>query len=180
MSDQHWEYRIRFLRMRPRFRRRLDLSPDEVMQRLRDCKEAGDCPYVTHFHEHQVELTIPKERHHFWSPYLNLLIEDGEGVAHLDGRFGPNVGVWTMFLAAYTVLGIAAAVGVMIGLSQWSLDQPLTGFVVAGVCLAAIAVVYGIAMVGQRLASPQMSEIRAFIEGTFVQLETTSDENGEA
>lgn len=164
MSDHQWEYRIRALRMRPRFRKQLDVTPDEVMEHFEECFRSGECAYVTQFHEHQVEITIPDERQHFWSPYLNLLVEQREGGTELDGRFGPNVAVWTMFVAAYAVLGIAAGVGVMMGFSQMSLDQETTGFWLAGACVVGIALVYAVALVGQRLAGPQMSEIRGFVE----------------
>ncbi len=167
MSDHEWEYRVRALRMRPRFRRRVTLSPDEVMERFEECLNSADCPYVTQFHEHQVEITVPDKDQHFWSPYLNLLVEPDDSGAELDGRFGPNISVWTMFVAAYAVLGISGGVGLMMGFSQMSLGQPTTGFGVALGCLVAIAAVYGIAMIGQRLAGPQMDEIRSFVEQRF-------------
>lgn len=167
MSDQQWEYRIRALRMRPRFRKKVSLSPDEVMARFESCFDSSDCPYVSQFHEYQVEITVPDDRQHFWSPYLNLLIEpDGDG-AELDGRFGPNISVWTMFVAAYAVLGISGGVGLMMGFSQMSLDQSASGFMVAAGCLAGIVLVYVVALFGQRLAGPQMLEIRKFVEENF-------------
>jgi hypothetical protein len=178
--------------MRPRFRKPVALSRDEVMARFVDCVESGGCPYVTRLYEHQIELTVPDERQHFWSPYLNLLVvrdADSSGAesspsesspseassgessssesSQLDGRFGPNVGVWTMFVAVYAVLGISGAVGLMMGLSQWQIGQEPSGIWIAAGCLGAIVVVYGIALIGQRLAAPQMSELRAYVEETI-------------
>ncbi|QDG53566.1 ABC transporter ATP-binding protein [Persicimonas caeni] len=167
MSDYEWEYRVRALRMRPRFRRRVSVAPDEVVTRFEECVQSKDCPFVIHFHDHQVEITVPKARQHFWSPYLNLLIEPTDEGAELDGRFGPNVSVWTMFVAAYAVLGISGGVGVLMGFSQISLKQQTSGFWVAGGCMLGIALVYAVAMFGQRLAGEQMGEIRGFVEERF-------------
>jgi hypothetical protein len=152
--------------MRPRFRKPIALAPDDVMARFEDCIDAGACPYVTRLYERQIEITVPDDRQHFWSPYLNLrFIEDGE-TAELDGRFGPNIGVWTMFVAAYAVLGIVGSVGLIMGISQSSIGQEPSGYWIAAACFGAIVLVYAIAMVGQRLAGPQMTELRAFVEET--------------
>lgn len=167
MANDDWEYRIRALRMRPRFRMTVELTPDEVVEELRACVDAKNCPFVTRFHQHQVEITIPESDQHFWSPYLNLLIDPDDSGALIDGRFGPNVSVWTMFVAAYAILSLIGSVGLIMGFSQLSLGESPGGLWVAAICLVLIAAVYGLALVGQNLAKPQMNRIREFVETTF-------------
>lgn len=168
MNEMQWEYRVRALRMRPRFRMQVRMDADQVMARFRECFGCDGCEYVVAYFDHQVEVTVSEKDRHFWSPYLNLIVRPlDDGRAELDGRFGPNVNVWTMFMAAYAILGLSGSVGLLIGSSQWMLGHAPTGVYYALACLLGVCVVYGIAMVGQNIAGEQMREIRWFVESRF-------------
>jgi hypothetical protein len=115
------------LRLRPRFELSVALSADEVMARIMACAEQGSCSYRARFFEGQVELKIPRERRHTWSPKLNLLILAApEGGALLKGRFGPMEGVWTMFMALYAISGLLALGALMLWSSALMLGATST------------------------------------------------------
>ena len=158
-------------RLRPRFRLRVDLSADEVMELFarRVEIEAGAMPVTLDLYRHQVEFSMRPADRHFWSPFLNLIIEEGgeRGGAVLQGKYGPNVNVWTMFVAAYAALFLAGMVGFILGTSQMGLGQPATGFWISCGCAALALVIYGIGRIGLRLAHPQTMVIHGFIVGLF-------------
>lgn len=155
-------------RLRPRFRLRVSIEADEVMQVFARRIEREELPCVVQLYEHQVEVSIRESDRHFWSPFLNLIVEQrGGGVSSLSGKYGPNINVWTMFLAAYAVLFIAGTAGFFIGTSQMQIEQPVTGFYLTAGCVIGAMLFYGVGLLGRRLAHPQMEIIHSFLQETF-------------
>lgn len=151
------------LRMRPRFEHDVpDLSPDTIMAKFAQRLKRPDCAHIGRLYTHQVELTVPTRKQHYWSPWLNLVIWKTETGSRLDGRFGPAPRVWTMFMALYGFTLLTAFVGAMFGFSQLQLEMSPWGFYLAGAMLIAAGLFYVIAQVGQRLGAEQMEELHAF------------------
>lgn len=151
------------LRLRPRFSIRVQETPDEIMQRL-SCALQDEGTVRGERHTYQYELFIRDEHRHFWSPFLNVLLDEEKDGTLVHGRFGPNVNVWTLFLAGYAVLGLSGAVGLIIGWSQYTIDQPASGLFLAAACLGLSLVLYVAGKVGERLAGPQIEVLTAFTE----------------
>ena len=85
----------------------------------------------------------------------------------LRGKYGPNVNVWTMFVAAYAVFFLAGMVGFALGTSQMGLGQPATGLWIVAGCVLLAMLVYGVGRIGPRLAHPQTMVIHGFIVELF-------------
>lgn len=154
--------------MRPTFELIVDHPSEEVMERLKETLAHAECPCRGEVFDHQIEIRICPPQHHYWSPELNLLIAPSDQPStRLHGKFGPGAHVWTLFMAGYAIFGMSIGAGLLIALSQWSLGTPLWGawFVVAG--LLGCALVWAAAGVGQRLAAPQMEDIRKLVHETF-------------
>ncbi len=109
-------------------------------------------------------LSIAESERHFWSPWLNLeLVPHGSGT-QLSGRFSPHPSVWTGFMFAYLALSVlaffalvfAAALS-MSGGAPWTLG-------LAGLCVAAMILLWWASQVGQRLAQAQMEELRSILD----------------
>lgn len=154
-------------RLRPRFRLRVGIDADAVMDEFRARRDCGDLPCQVQLYEHQVEFSVRERDRHFWSPFLNLVIESTSDETVLYGKYGPNVNVWSMFLAAYAALFIGAAVGFFLGTSQMQLDQPLTGFWLTLGCTVGAVVVYVVGRIGRSLAHPQMMMFHGCVERVF-------------
>ncbi|MCA9634183.1 MAG: hypothetical protein KC766_41345 [Myxococcales bacterium] len=112
-------------------------------------------------------LSIPEADRHFWSPWLNLeIVPHGNGT-QLSGRFSPHPSVWTGFMFAYLALSVltffalvfAAALS-MSGGAPWTLG-------LAGLCVAAMILLWWASQVGQRLALSQMEELRGILDGAL-------------
>ena len=154
-------------RLRPRFGLRLRLSSDEVMERFGRTAESETSPCEVFLFDRQVEMTVPATRRHFWSPYLKVLVRREHGETVLRGKFGPNISVWSMFLAAYAVAGLTGAAGLFIGISQWQIGLTPTGFWLSGGCLLLAVLVWIAGKVGQRWAYGQMVAIHLFVHELF-------------
>lgn len=158
--------------LRPRFELRVALPREEVFRRLEALVEQQDNGCIGNVHSDHADLGIPEGDQHFWSPFLKIVVRadcpaDSEAepreksnYVRLDGRFGPNSNVWTMFLAIYAFCGFSAFGAVIIGFSQWSIGHSPSGFIAAAVAVIAGVAAYGVALVGQGLAADQMQRLR--------------------
>jgi len=109
----------------------------------------------------QLVLTVLPEARHFWSPWLTLDIGPrGEGT-HVSGTFSPHPSVWTAYMFGYLALGIvllfsllfAGSVVMMGGGAAWSLW-------IAGGAVAGGVAMWWVSVLGQKLATAQMDELR--------------------
>ena len=161
------------LRMRPRFTLVVNADPDDVMRRFDEALSTDDCQVHGALYKHQVELQPRRAHRHFWSPFLNVVVEEtDDGGSELNGRFGPAPNVWTMFMAGYGACAFTAFGAFFIGTSQLTLGDPPTGFLlVVGAAIGA-GVVYVAAQVGRRLGEDQMRELKTFVDGALDSAQT--------
>jgi hypothetical protein len=151
------------VRLRPRFDLVVSLSPDEVMARFRQRIDAGNQPCRLSLLERQVEVSVRAEHQHFWSPFLNMLVYPDEGRTILRGKFGPNVNVWTFFLALYAILSLTGTTGFIAATSQLQIGEAPTGFYLTAACLVLAGLVWLAGQLGQRLAHDQIEHIHAYV-----------------
>lgn len=143
-------------RVRPRFRHVINLDLETTQQRLvghitpeRDRCEVKNFPgYLC--------LRILEQDRHFWSPRLTLGIESlEEGKTVIEGIYGPNANVWSLFLYGYLIVGTLAVFSGCIGLVQAMLEHTPWGLWMFGLMLAAAATLYVVAQFGQKLGVQQ-------------------------
>lgn len=104
----------------------------------------------------------------FWSPYLNLEIEDEPDGAAIVGRFSPHPNVWTMFMGIYILLAFVALGGLSYGIVQYTLGQSPWALVVAPAAVALFGFVYGATLIGQGLGAEQMYMMRTLVDRACV------------
>ena len=153
-------------RMRPRFRLQLPVERGTWLDALRRAlsDEKGICEGQV-FRKHAV-VEIRDEDRSFWSPYLNLEVEDEPDGAAIYGRFSPHPQVWTMFMGIYIVLALVALAGLVYGLVQYGLGQPPWGVLITPAAVALFGFVYGATLIGQGLGAEQMYVMRSLIDKT--------------
>ena len=155
------------IRLRPRFEVNVSVDPDRALERFRDVLRDPAVRCVGDVHSDHVDLGIPSDRQHFWSPFLKIVVRQEEDGARLEGHFGPNSNVWTMFLGIYAFFGFSGLAAVVVGFSQWTLGQTPTGFWAGGACAVLYGVAYGVALFGQYLASDQMDHLSDVVHRAF-------------
>ncbi len=151
--------------LRPRFHLEVDMPLETAYAQLTTILQEPGCPYEGKLLTHQIEIHIPEPNHHFWSPYLNLVLRPRENApgAMLDGRFGPSTEVWTMFMAFYAALIFSGLGLLVLGFSQWSVDVDPWGIWGSLACLVGLGLVHWIAHTGRKLGNPQSREIHDFV-----------------
>lgn len=154
--------------LRPRYRFSTTKSPEEireqVKQRLKD-EDVNSYGLQQRSASNHIILSFPQKHKHFWSPTLDVNFEPLP-----DGRFkirmlmGPEPSIWTMFMFFYTVGGLMAALGFVLGYSKYMLDQESWFFwlIPAGVVLVLILYLAGLS--GKSRAEEQMRILKEFFE----------------
>lgn len=153
------------LAIRPRFQEYVTISRDDLLLKFREALAIPETGVKGSFMEHHLTLKIPREEQHFWSPQLQLELEQQEdGLTLIRGLYGPRPTVWLMFLFFYALLGFIAMIITIIGFSEVNLGLP-------GRILWVLPIVGGVAIfmflsarAGQRLGQAEMVRLHHFFE----------------
>jgi hypothetical protein len=92
----------------------------------------------------------------YWSPRLMLsLYADESGGTRIEGTYGPEIEVWSVFLYGYLSTGLLGTLSAIYGGAQVFIEQePWAFYVTGGMALIAL-VLYLAAQLGQKFAAPQ-------------------------
>ena len=154
--------------MRPRFELQLPVNRERWLGALQSLLDEGDGALRGQvFRKHAVVQMQDRERT-FWSPYLNLEVEDEPDGSAIHGRFSPHPNVWTMFMGVYILLAILALGGLSYGIVQYTLGQSPWAFVIVPAAVAMFGFVYGATLIGQGLGAEQMYTMRRLIDRACV------------
>ncbi len=154
------------IKFRPRFRIETTLEEEEVADIIRK-KLKEDNPHRFHstlVKDHLV-MKINKEERHFWSPIMDVSLSKNYeyGGTLIRCLLAPEAGVWTMFMFFYAVSGFGAFIGIMIAMSQWTLERDMWGMWLAfGSALLGL-ILFGIAQFGKGISRDEMKILKAFI-----------------
>jgi len=151
------------LALRPRFQKTLDASPQAVLDHFESFLNSDSETAVGTIVQHHIMIRIPDADLHYWSPQLDLELEEDENNGtHIRGLVGPSSSVWTKFVFLYFAGGSAALTGAVIALSQWTLHKPMWGLWIFMLCLALLVGTYIMGQTGKRLAHDQTMQLKYF------------------
>lgn len=155
-------------RMRPRFQLQLPVTPEAWLDALREGleREPGALRGQV-FRKHAVVQMRDSERT-FWSPYLNLEVEDEPDGSAVRGRFSPHPNVWTLFMAVYILIAMAGLAGLSYGIVQLTLGEPPWALIGVPAAVALFGFVYGATLIGQGLGAEQMYMMRSLVDRACV------------
>ncbi len=155
MSDPTSSFRIR-----PRFEHTVELS-----------REATRAKILAYLAEHPAGLEVksfpvfiglhiaaPERRQ--WSPRLFLSLEPTpEGGTRIEGIYGPEIEVWTMFLYGYLITGLLGTFSGIYGGAQLVIDEAPWAFYVTGSMAILACLLYLAAQLGQKLGAWQTFQL---------------------
>ncbi|TWT77873.1 hypothetical protein Pla123a_16710 [Posidoniimonas polymericola] len=148
------------LRMQPTFQVAIDGTYDDAVQRLRAATVGGVLGAHTDAAGSCLDLRVGPSERRPWSPHLGAqLTPVGDGVV-LFARFSPRPEIWTFVMMLYFAAACLACGGAVYGWVQYTLGETPWGLIGVPVGLAAIAVLHIVGVVGQRLSSDQMHDLR--------------------
>jgi hypothetical protein len=155
-------------RIRPHIRETVDWNiesaQDQLVSRLR--KEGSRCVVMSF--PGYVTLRIPDDDQHFWSPQLTISVEGSDDDhTRLEGIYGPNTNVWSMYLYGYLLVGTAAIFATVFGISQWLAGtRPWALWILAGLLCCALGF-YLMAQFGQKLGARQTFQLHQELEAAL-------------
>ena len=175
-------------RMRPSFRVDVDCSADQLRETIErqlasESEEVeGDLSFRHGF------LRVPPERRRFWTPCLELTLEDCEQApgeadplqSRLWGTFSPRAEIWTAFVFTIGSLIISSVFASMYGLAQLFLGHPPFALLIPLGAAIAAGFVYVSALVGQGLSISDMYRLRAFVDDCLREAEAGALREAEA
>ncbi len=151
---------------RPRFRLQVDLFTDEVTDRLTKLVEDPASPCVGEIAPLQkhVDMKLPKEERHTWSPTMGINYEERDGGTLLRVLIGPNPGIWTavMFCSLGLITGIMFLL--ILGSVQLFLGKSAWAFTLVAIFTVLLIGVWAASRVGAKLAFPQTKKLRQILE----------------
>lgn len=147
------------LRLRPRFKKKVDFTIDEVKERIANSVKANSEKCNGKIVDNHVILKIPLVQQHYWSPQLTLELQKENEKTIVRGLFGPKPAVWTMFVFFYSGFGFLTLMGLIFGLSQMMLKMnpyglwsvPIGGSILIGLFI--------MSKIGQGFSQDQMRQL---------------------
>ena len=77
--------------------------------------------------------------------------------------YGPRPSVWSVFVAMYVGIGFIGMMGLIYGLSKWSLGDPATALWFGPGAIAAASAIYAVGRMGRRIGMDQMIQLIDFL-----------------
>lgn len=155
------------LHIRPRFKDRYKLQPEEVVSLIEEHMSKLDCGCSAIVRRNFIILRVKPEEQHFWSPQLSLSFEvdeEDDSFTIIRGLYGPNPTVWAFFTYSYVALGILGTFSGMYGFSKYSLGQDYTILWTLPVLAGLALILYIIGQFGQKIGAEQMFTLHHFFE----------------
>jgi hypothetical protein len=163
-------------RVRPRFAETVALSRDETKARLLASlrAEPTDTFELRPFAEF-IGIHIAAATRHYWSPrlFLSLNARD-DGTTGIEGLYGPEIEVWSVFLYGYLGTGMLGTLSAIYGSAQLFIEQEPWAFYVTGTMGVIAASLYLAAQLGQKLAAHQTCQLHAAYERAIAPLRTAT------
>ncbi len=149
--------------IRPKFSIPSELSLHEITEKVRLALDAPNAPFKGTILDTHIILKIPLAAQHYWSPQLDLEIEETPMGSLIKGRFGPRPSVWLMFIFFYCILAFISLMIMIMGFSQMNLGMSahiLWGLHITGVTFLFL---FFTAKAGQKLGHDEMRALKAFL-----------------
>jgi len=148
--------------VRPRIRCVTPMEQREIYARFNDFLAHTDKPIQGRTFRDHIELRVRPEHRHYWSPVLNIILDDVDEGTSVRGRFGPEPKVWTLFMFFYFfALAISFFAG-MYGLVQLKMGYPAWSFWLVLLGLGLLLLIYIAAQIGQKKGAEQTQWLMSF------------------
>jgi hypothetical protein len=150
---------------RPHFSQVLEMTPDEARDLIVLEVRSGGEPCEIKCFPGFICIRVPEDERHFWSPRLNLSLDDnGDGSTRVEGIYGPNANVWSLFLYGYLGVGTIGLFSGALGWAQHSLGKTAWGLWIC-TAMATLGVgLYLLAQFGQKIGAEQMFQLKRIYE----------------
>ncbi len=151
-------------RLRPKFEIVCTRSQDEVVDLFREGLSRPDTTISGRIAGEYLQLTIPEDERHFWTPSMDIRVEEHDEGSLIRGRIGPQPTVWQMFTGLHLLVAFFGIGGMMYGISQGMTGESPWALWAIPAALIIHAFIAGAAFIGQGLGADETYQLRTFMD----------------
>lgn len=147
-------------RVRPCFEHTVNLSPEATRARILQAFTSQAAEFEVRNFPGFIGLHVIERERRFWSPRLFLVLDPTPGGAtHVQGTYGPEMEVWSVFLYGYLITGMLGMFAGVLGFAQVMIKaEPWGLWVLGGMALLATFLYLG-AQLGQKFGAWQVFQL---------------------
>jgi len=155
--------------LRPRFKLNFEESHQNLIEKFKDISKNKASKFGIVISDGHVIIDIPKEENYFWSPQLNIEIEQFEGDKSIvKGLFGPKPQVWTLFMFIHFAMAVFFIGFSIAAYVQWTLKSDYKAALTITLTLPILWIVmYFLGRLGKKTGHKQMNELHDFMMKTL-------------
>lgn len=144
-------------RVRPRFAETVPLTKEQTRARLlASLATEPEGRFELRPFADFLGIHIAEAQRRSWSPRLMLSLYDWpEGGTLVEGTYGPEIEVWSVFLYGYLSTGLLGTLSAIFGGAQLFIGDEPWAFYITGTMTVAALVLYLAAQLGQKLGAVQ-------------------------
>lgn len=158
--------------VRPRFTEHVRPARAETKRQLLASlqQEPADTFELRPFSEF-IGIHIAAKDRRYWSPRLFLSLEpEPDGSTRIEGTYGPEIEVWSVFLYGYLSTGLLGTLSGIYGGAQLFIEQEPWAFYGTGIMTVIALVLYLAAQLGQKLGAHQTYQLHGAYERAIAPL----------
>lgn len=157
------------IHLRPRFKMNFEESHQNFIARFKEISKNKTSKFDIVISDGHVIIDIPAEENHFWSPQLQIEIEQFEGnKSTIKGLFGPKPQVWMLFMFIHFTMAVAFIGFSIMAYVKWTLKSDYKTALVLAVTLPILWIVmYFLGRIGKKTGHKQMDELQGFMMETL-------------
>ncbi len=152
-------------RVRPCFQHTVDGSPDQTRARLLAAFAQHAPGFEARNFPGFIGLHVRDAQRRVWSPRLFLVLDSVEGGrTQIQGTYGPEIEIWSVFLYGYLITGLLGMFSGMFGVAQLVIGQEPWGLWVTGSMGVLAGLLYLGAQLGQKFGAWQTFQLHQAYE----------------
>lgn len=151
------------LTIRPKFSHHSKLSKKEVIERINLALKESNASIKGTIIDQHIILRIPLAEQHYWSPQLDLEIEENSEDSVVKGLFGPRPSVWFMYVFFYSILSFVSMIVMIMGFSQLNLGLSARILWILPITAILFILAFSTAKTGQKLGRDEMHRLYDFM-----------------
>lgn len=151
------------LPLRPRFKYHTQNTPQEIASTFKtSLKEANSIftGSVLHYH---IVIDFHTVYRKYWTPQMDLNLEDFKEGTLIRGMIGPRPNVWTKFMFFYGIAGLMMVSGIIIGTGQVSMGKSPLAFWFIPIGVLIFGGFYLLGQMGKKIAHEESVALHTFL-----------------
>ena len=152
------------LQLRLRFKKTSSLKPEKIFERIEKQFDLPKAQFTGWVSTKHAMINIREGKRQYWSPQLNIEVEEIEKGSLIRCLYGPNPTVWTLFIFFYMLISFLGLANAMYGLTQLTLNYTPWAFGAVPIFVFLLLAVYYVARIRQKMGNEQMTVLQAFLD----------------